>query len=331
MVCFVLVSHVRVTIALILSISIAQTNAIKFRRSSPAIRGGDPDAISSPYRPTAVQDSPSPFMVHFFPTVRRKRHGLPTTPPPEDAIQVRAAPRTETAPNTDPEMALQEAMEAIQGGLFMSLVPTMQPTAGGSAVTIPNSTQTNAPTNSSPPDSNITQQPAATNPPPLPTVAPTAVATQAPTLQGCRIPASERVARIMAILDAHAANPALLRNDTLPQGQATTWLLSQDERQVCPDDPNILQRWTAAVVYFSTGGNEWTQCSANPAATDNCGSEFPFQGERRFLSGFSECEWAGVYCTDGILTMMDYGTNRLSIRLCVNPFVAASDCCSKIL
>jgi hypothetical protein len=101
----------------------------------------------------------------------------------------------------------------------------------------------------------------------------------------------------MAILEANI-DPALLTDLSTPQGLATDWLLNDDARKLCPDNPKLLQRWALAVMYFSTGGENWTRCSANLLAEDPCGAELPFIAKQRFLSGFHECEWAGIACND---------------------------------
>jgi hypothetical protein len=119
----------------------------------------------------------------------------------------------------------------------------------------------------------------------------------------------DRVTQILAILDA-VANPNDIRNNATPEGLATTFLIEQDALQVCPNDPNscqLIQRWSLAVIYYSTGGDNWFQCSANPNATDNCGNEAPFIGKTRFLSGGSECNWAGIACVHGCVTYMQFG------------------------
>jgi hypothetical protein len=103
------------------------------------------------------------------------------------------------------------------------------------------------------------------------------------------------------------ANPLLIRDLAEPQGLATTWLIGEDSLFICPDDLDILQRWSLAVVYFSTGGDAWFQCSANPAAVDGCGVEAPFVNATQFLSGTSECNWAGISCLDGSVTFIDFG------------------------
>ena len=184
---------------------------------------------------------------------------------------------------------------------------TSNPTAGPTvAVT------TTSPT-TSPPTASPTTSPTA-SPTASPTTSPTGasdqglvdVPTAAPTFQHCGMSSAEREARILAILDA-AADPNLIRDSSVPQGQATEWILSLDDRTMCPDDPKILQRWALAVIYFSTGGDGWDQCSGNPAASDQCGQEEPFFGDRRFLSTFNECEWAGISCVDGCVTVIEFG------------------------
>lgn len=120
----------------------------------------------------------------------------------------------------------------------------------------------------------------------------------------------ERIAQILAILDA-VANPDDIRNNDTPQGLATTWIIEQDEFQACPDYVKLVQRWTLAVMYYSTNGNDWFQCSANVDATDLCGIQSPFEGAERFLSSNSECKWAGISCIDGCVTEIEFGMYTL--------------------
>jgi hypothetical protein len=63
-------------------------------------------------------------------------------------------------------------------------------------------------------------------------------------------------------------------------------------------------------MYFSTGGGGWFQCSAD--GSDLCGLTAPFVGQRRFLSIFNECEWAGIACNmDGCVTEVEFEENNL--------------------
>ena len=129
-----------------------------------------------------------------------------------------------------------------------------------------------------------------------------------PTLEDCLISKEERAARIFALLDA-AGDATKIRDQRTPQGLAADWLINQDFRKECPDE-KIVQRWVVAVFYFSTDGESWSRCSA--AGSDPCGSLFPFVGERRFLSDFSECEWAGITCNDDdCVTEIEFESNGL--------------------
>lgn len=133
--------------------------------------------------------------------------------------------------------------------------------------------------------------------------------TQSPTLSNCPgITQEQRIEQILAILDA-AANATEIRNGALAQGKATAWLLNEDSFQICPDNDKLLQRWTMAVIYYSTGGDAWFQCSA--AGSDNCGNENPFVNQERFLSGSNECEWAGISCVNGCVTEIEFGTYHM--------------------
>lgn len=134
--------------------------------------------------------------------------------------------------------------------------------------------------------------------------------TAAPTTSDCRIPEEQRIIEILAQLDA-AADPLDVRNTAIPQGKATTWLLLDDDYHICPDDPKVVQRWALAVIYYSTNGDSWFQCSSNPTANDACGFDAPFVGDARFLSGVFECLWAGISCIDGCVTEIEFEENNL--------------------
>jgi hypothetical protein len=227
--------------------------------------------------------------------------------------------------------AMREALEALVSEAILSFDPSVAPT--GAPSDSPSTIFSNAPstvptsvpvaTPVAPPVAVPIALPvAAPVAPPVvsPVVAPVAPPTsptivapvtppvvEPPTITTCPgISEQERISQILAILDA-VADPDDIRDNTTPQGLATTWIIAQDGFDVCPDYPKLVQRWTLAVMYFSTNGNAWFQCSARPGATDACGSESPFEGKQRFLSSGSECEWAGITCIDGCVTEVVYG------------------------
>jgi hypothetical protein len=196
--------------------------------------------------------------------------------------------------------------------MLLSDMPSIAPSVAPSSVLNPNSTM---PTSAAPSvassgtDSPVTNSPMSSPiaPPSVgPVIAPTTVPTICPGLTD-----DERILAILAELDA-VADPEKIRDNSTPQGLATTWIIYEDELKVCPGDDGqcseIVQRWTMAVAYFSAGGGNWTGCSGNPNATDDCGNEEPFIGKERWLSASSECVWAGVSCINGCVTEIEFGT-----------------------
>jgi hypothetical protein len=97
-----------------------------------------------------------------------------------------------------------------------------------------------------------------------PTLLTTATAT--PSLSNCHgSTAEKRIEQLLQILDAETDSTNLPDDVITARSQATKWLLN--DYQVYPDDEELIQRWALAVVYFSTGGDEWFQCrraSADP-------------------------------------------------------------------
>jgi hypothetical protein len=192
--------------------------------------------------------------------------------------------------------------------------PTSSPTA--SPTTRPSLRPTTAPTTLSPTERPSVNPTVSVQPSVAPSSSPTSTPTSgspsfAPTTANCRISSQQRVTELLALLDS-VANSTDIRNPNLPQGQATEWFLNQDGAEICPDDPKVLQRWILAVIYFSTQGDGWLQCSANPSATDNCGAEEPFVAATRFLSSVNECEWAGISCIDDCITEIEFEENALN-------------------
>jgi hypothetical protein len=159
---------------------------------------------------------------------------------------------------------------------------------------------------------------ATSSPVATPTTTTTASPVEIPTVTTCPgISEEERISQILDILDS-VADPNEIRDNNTPQGLATTWIIAQDSYDICPDNPKLVQRWTLAVMYFSTNGDQWFQCSADPDANDACGAESPFEGKQRFLSNIQECEWAGISCINDCVTEIEYG--RFSSKVCWSTF-----------
>lgn len=223
---------------------------------------------------------------------------------PSSAPSVSFAPTTSVAPSVGPSVNTTD-------------IPTKSPaapaTAGPGPSDVPSSSPSVAPTNpgpviltAAPVTSNITIDSSAPTPSPM-------------NLTCNGITEEERIQQILALLD-EVANPDDIRDVSTPQGKATTWIIEQDMFNACPDaiDCTFIQRWSLAVIYFSTNGDDWFECSANPNASDPCGTVRPFRGKERFLSAGTECDWAGITCNiQGCVTEIVYGTFTMSIILSV--------------
>ena len=76
-----------------------------------------------------------------------------------------------------------------------------------------------------------------------------------------------------------------------PQNQALNWIVNIDEARLCPEDNNevkqlLNQRYTLAVTYYSTNGNNWNFCNQNSQCSDG----------NSFLSSDDVCTWYGIAC-----------------------------------
>ena len=229
--------------------------------------------------------------------------------PPTDAPTTVPTPTNTTSPSISPTSAPVSKGPTVSPSLRPTLPigqtfpPTTPPTF------VPTDDPTVFPTLE--PTIAPTMQPT-DSPSKVPTIAPTTQSpTSTPTLANCGMSEEDRVDRLLELLEQEVVDSSVLSNMTLSQGLATEWILNQDEAVICPDDPKFLQRWVLAVIYFSTGGDEWVQCSANPVATDDCGNVLPLLGAARFLSGGSECEWAGISCIDECVTEIEFEENNL--------------------
>eukprot|EP00588_Corethron_pennatum_P005459 CAMPEP_0194289768 /NCGR_PEP_ID=MMETSP0169-20130528/39785_1 /TAXON_ID=218684 /ORGANISM="Corethron pennatum, Strain L29A3" /LENGTH=845 /DNA_ID=CAMNT_0039037155 /DNA_START=122 /DNA_END=2659 /DNA_ORIENTATION=+ len=80
---------------------------------------------------------------------------------------------------------------------------------------------------------------------------------------------------------------------TSPQSRALGWIIEEDPQYLCPGDPKLNQRYIAALLYYSMGGDKWVDSSG-------------------FLTEIDECEWFGLACNDdGRIFNIDFDDNRL--------------------
>jgi len=92
---------------------------------------------------------------------------------------------------------------------------------------------------------------------------------------------------------ANVTDMAVLDDPSTPQGKAARWLIRGDGRHLQPDDPTLVQRYVMATIYFSTNGDDWTECFA-AATSQQCGfrdGEMRHKYYQPFLSEETECYW----------------------------------------
>ncbi len=134
-----------------------------------------------------------------------------------------------------------------------------------------------------------------------------------PTVDFCGIPKDQQRARISAIIDT-VSSKADLRNPSSPQSRAREWMLFEDDfDSFCPPpcnrdrkDGGVIQRYTLAVFYFSTGGDEkWKTCgrrsqqACDPQLTLFEGDPIDIiSGKETWLEPVSECFWGGLSCRE---------------------------------
>lgn len=107
-------------------------------------------------------------------------------------------------------------------------------------------------------------------------------------------------ATIQLIIDKNISTSGSLFNTGTPQNEALNWITMEDKLQRSIDDPRYIQRYIAAVWYFSTAGDNWFDCSRKIA---RCQRE-------PFLSNTDECEWDGVTCIANRIDKFFFGTVR---------------------
>ena len=101
-----------------------------------------------------------------------------------------------------------------------------------------------------------------------------------------------------------------LRIPTSPQFTAFEWLVNRDPAQVCPEDVlDVRQRYIAAVLYFSTNGDNWLVCNEpNAPNLSPCSTQ-------RYLSAADVCNWFGSDCNNaGELNRLIVGKKIIGAR-----------------
>ena len=99
-----------------------------------------------------------------------------------------------------------------------------------------------------------------------------------------------------------------LSDETSPQSRALDWMLFDDKYQVCPDVgsappcDHVIQRYVAALFYFSTNGDKWNQCGRDGTLCSPETSTWmndpidTIHSDSQWLSNTDECLWGGLAC-----------------------------------
>ena len=132
-------------------------------------------------------------------------------------------------------------------------------------------------------------------------------------VNSCGLTPTERREQIEENLSP-VSSSALSNQIPTPQRSALNWIIDDDGAQLCPDDDSLVQRYTLAVFYYSTNGDDWKECNApsnfdrqasiaaaNSACTlttVNATTIFPndVRGTNAWLTPESECKWGGISC-----------------------------------
>ena len=106
----------------------------------------------------------------------------------------------------------------------------------------------------------------------------------------------------------------VLSNPESPYVKALDWITFKDPQQLTPEDPNLIQRYTAAYLYFATTvDGPWRSCNPpedpwnDPAQCIQDRLEdgrpllldvYTSYPSSSWLSTANECDWAGIKCDE---------------------------------
>lgn len=234
----------------------------------------------------------------------------------------------------------------------MALMPTDMPSRTRA---LPDSASTNAPSSNipterptssldsneivSPPTKPITESTRAPSAFPI-TASPTKSPSMAPT-GNCNLTSERRKEMIRNILFKVSLETDMT-DPRSPQSRALDWIVNKDSLRLCPkNQKELVQRYVAAVFYYSAGGGSWDECNApmdfnDPneldKANDNCNiraSSFPGDvfGTNAWLTPTNECEWGGLSCLPEssecsmCIDQISFGESRVLISSCLKSVV----------
>jgi hypothetical protein len=87
------------------------------------------------------------------------------------------------------------------------------------------------------------------------------------------------------LLDGGFTTEFILSNEHSPQAKAMKWISEEDTYKISSKDPNVLQRFAMAVVYYAM------------STDDPMEAPTPWKNQDNWLSGEGICAWYGVECS----------------------------------
>mmetsp|Transcript_3401 Transcript_3401/g.6207 ORF Transcript_3401/g.6207 Transcript_3401/m.6207 type:complete len:485 (-) Transcript_3401:153-1607(-) len=153
--------------------------------------------------------------------------------------------------------------------------------AGGSNSSPPANQQPTQ--DASPPDEGTQQAGESTSSPPV-------------TLDACNLDPTVRRENIIATLFPMVTPMTEFEDTKSAARQAFEWLVESDEFYICPEDPQLVQRYIVGKIYFQMNGDGWTDCDSNG---DMCEASYDILNGTKWLEPVHECEWAFLLCGGG--------------------------------
>mmetsp|Transcript_13823 Transcript_13823/g.21361 ORF Transcript_13823/g.21361 Transcript_13823/m.21361 type:complete len:666 (+) Transcript_13823:116-2113(+) len=112
-----------------------------------------------------------------------------------------------------------------------------------------------------------------------------------------------------------------LATEGTPQNDALVWLTDHDPAQLqiddCDKSTDLLQRYTLAVLYFSTSGKEENDCDDDEKECDEYDDDDKLQQWNNADNWFSEenvCSWYGAACDDDANAIVELNLSYNNLR-----------------
>ena len=98
----------------------------------------------------------------------------------------------------------------------------------------------------------------------------------------------------------------VISDPSTPQHAAYEWIMYLDPLQLNASEVTFIQRYVLAVFYFGTDEDAtWRNCGSGQVRNGKSACE---EDQQRFLSGYSECQWYGIDCSqEKILSGINLG------------------------